>query len=161
MPKATAKARPIDALPSTADTSGRGLVMVIDDEIAIREAMNSLLTGWGYDVVTADSGAEMLDYLSRNPVRPDIIICDYRLRGRENGIDVIHSIQSRFDQALPAMLITGDTAVDRLVEARASGLLLLHNPVPNGKLRAAIVNLIASSKLQRRGLASPSNQASL
>ena len=82
MPKATAKARPIDALPSTADTSGRGLVMVIDDEIAIREAMNSLLTGWGYDVVTADSGAEMMDYLSRNPVRPDIIICDYRLRGK-------------------------------------------------------------------------------
>jgi CheY-like chemotaxis protein len=95
----------------------------------------------------------MLAYLSKNPVRPDIIICDYRLRGMENGIDVIHLIQSHFDQALPAMLITGDTAVDRLVEAQASGFLLLHKPVPNGKLRAAIVNLIA----QGRGLARPSN----
>ena len=51
------------------------------------------------------------------------------------------------------MLITGDTAVDRLIEARASGLLLLHKPVPNGKLRAAIVNLIASSKPPARELA--------
>jgi two-component system, sensor histidine kinase len=157
MPKATAKARLIDALANTSVMSGRGLVMVIDDEIAIREAMNSLLTGWGYEVVTADSGVEMLAYLSKNPVRPDIVICDYRLRGQENGIDVIHSIQSHFDQALPAMLITGDTAVDRLVEAQASGFLLLHKPVPNGKLRAAIVNLIAASKLQGRGLASSSN----
>ena len=41
------------------------------------------------------------------------------------------------------MLITGDTAPDRLAEARASGLLLLHKPVSNGKLRAAIANLIA------------------
>jgi hypothetical protein len=40
------------------------------------------------------------------------------------------------------MLITGDTAADRLKEAQASGLLLLHKPVPNGKLRAAVVNLM-------------------
>lgn len=157
IPKAAAKAQPINALAGTHDASGHGLVLVIDDEIAIREAMNSLLTGWGYEVVTADSGVEMLAYLSKNPVRPDIVICDYRLRGKENGIDVIHSIQSHFDQAFPAMLITGDTAVNRLVEAQASGFLLLHKPVPNGKLRAAIVNLIASSKLQRRRPAKSSN----
>jgi hypothetical protein len=42
-------------------------------------------------------------------------------------------------------LITGDTAADRLKEAQASGLLLLHKPVPNGKLRAAVANLIAAS----------------
>jgi two-component system, sensor histidine kinase len=45
------------------------------------------------------------------------------------------------------MLITGDTAADRLLEAQASGLLLLHKPVPNGKLRAAIVNLMAASDI--------------
>ena len=39
------------------------------------------------------------------------------------------------------MLITGDTA-PRSVEAQESGLLLLHKPVPNSKLRAAIANLM-------------------
>lgn len=153
MPEALERAPAIDGPLDTSGAQGRGLVMVIDDEAAIREAMNSLLTGWGYDVITADSHDEMMAYLSQNPVRPDVIICDYRLRGQENGIDVIHSIQANFGWRVPAMLITGDTAVDRLVEARASGFLLLHKPVPNGKLRAAIVNLIASSTHEREALA--------
>ena len=51
----------------TFEESGRALIMVIDDEIAIREAMNSLLIGWGYRVVTADSGVEILNYLLKNP----------------------------------------------------------------------------------------------
>jgi two-component system, sensor histidine kinase len=40
------------------------------------------------------------------------------------------------------MLITGDTAPDRLKEAQASGYLLLHKPVPNDRLREAIEELI-------------------
>ncbi len=39
------------------------------------------------------------------------------------------------------MLITGHTAPDRLREAQESGLLLLHKPVPNSRLRAAITHL--------------------
>jgi two-component system, sensor histidine kinase len=124
----------------------RGLILVIDDEAAIRDAMHSLLTGWGYAVITAGSGAEMMVRLAECPTRPDLIICDYRLRGHENGIDVIHQLQSECNEVIPAMLITGDTAADRLREAQSSGLLLLHKPVLNSRLRAAIVNLIAASK---------------
>ena len=43
------------------------------------------------------------------------------------------------------MLVTGDTAPDRLQEAQASGLLLLHKPVSRGKLRAAIGNLMSAA----------------
>jgi CheY-like chemotaxis protein len=125
----------------------RGLILVIDDEAAIRDAMHSLLTSWGYAVIAAGSAAEMLASLAQCPKRPDMIICDYRLRGEENGIDVVRQLQSECNEAIPAMLITGDTAADRLLEAQASGLLLLHKPVPNGKLRAAIVNLMAASDL--------------
>lgn len=123
----------------------RGLVLVIDDEQAIRDAMVSLLTTWGYSVIAAGSGTEMKDLLSQCSVRPDAVICDYRLRDDENGIDVIRDLQAECNEAIPAMLITGDTAPDRLVEAQASGLLLLHKPVPNGKLRAAIASLMEAS----------------
>lgn len=44
------------------------------------------------------------------------------------------------------MLITGDTAADRLREAQESGLLLLHKPVPNSRLRASIAHLIKSGE---------------
>jgi signal transduction histidine kinase/CheY-like chemotaxis protein len=120
----------------------RGLVVVIDDESAIQRAMASLLAGWGHEIVTGGSGDEVMQRLSSRPDRPDLVICDYRLREGENGIRVIERIRAEYNQDIPAMLITGDTAPDRLAEARASGLILLHKPVPNSKLRAAIVNLI-------------------
>lgn len=129
---------------AAATARGHGLILVIDDEIAIQEAMLTLLESWGYDVITAGSGAEMLQQLATCPDRPDLVICDYRLRNNENGIALIRQLQSEYNEDLPAMLITGDTAPDRLREAMESGLLLLHKPVPNGKLRAAIGGLIAA-----------------
>lgn len=115
-------------------------VLVIDDEVAVLEAMDALLTGWGYRVLAASSGSEALAALSRDKISPRIIICDYRLRGDENGIEVIRLLQVACRQPVPAILITGDTAEHRLIEAQASGLVMLHKPVHNSKLRAAMVN---------------------
>lgn len=122
-----------------------GLVLVIDDEVAIREAMASLLGGWGHEVITAGSGDEAIKRLSQCPDKPDLIISDLRLRDNENGIEVIDRLRSEYNETIPALLITGDTAAGRLVEAQKSGLLLLHKPVPNSKLRAAIANLIKAT----------------
>ena len=123
-----------------------GQIAVVDDEGAIRDAMSALLTGWGHEVVTAGSGSEMVDRLSDPPRRPDLVICDYRLRGGETGVQVIETLRAACGPDIPALLITGDTAPDRLAEAQASGLLLLHKPAPNGKLRAAISNLLRRSR---------------
>lgn len=146
VPRATAPAsREVDSKEVASDTT-RGLILVIDDEAAIRDAMESLLVSWGYSILAAGSGSEMLARLANCRETPKVIICDYRLRNGENGITVIKELQAECNEAIPAMLITGDTAADRLVEAQESGLLLLHKPVPNGKLRAAIVNLIATAE---------------
>jgi CheY-like chemotaxis protein len=116
------------------------LILVVDDEVAVREAMRTLLTGWGYLVIAVGSGEEAQAELSRRGIAPDIILCDYRLRGQENGIEVIRTLQSQWGRQIPAVLVTGDTAEDRLIEARKSGLTLLHKPVHNSKLRAVIAN---------------------
>ena len=121
-----------------------GLILVVDDEAAIQEAMRSLLGGWGHQVIVAGSCEQMLQRVAACDSRPDLIICDYRLRGDESGIAVIQRLQQEFNHDIPAMLVTGDTAPDRLQEAQASGLLLLHKPVSRGKLRAAIGNLMAA-----------------
>jgi two-component system, sensor histidine kinase len=129
--------------------TAKGLVVVIDDEAAIRDATLSLLTGWGYDVVACGGGDEAILRLSACPARPSLILCDYRLSEGESGLVVIKRIRAEYNESIPAILITGDTAPDRLTEAKASGLLLMHKPVSNGKLRAAIGNLILSAKLGR------------
>jgi CheY-like chemotaxis protein len=117
--------------------AGPGLILVIDDEIAIQHAMSDLLQSWGHEVIAAGSGEEIIARIADCPRRPDLIICDYRLRG-ENGIAVIERLQSEFNDDIPAMLVTGDTGPDRLTEASESGLMLLHKPLPEARLRAAI-----------------------
>ena len=149
IPVATGRTAMVE--PKTAGASAvreRGLILVVDDEAAIQDGMARLLTGWGYAAIGAGSGDEMLAQLATCPDKPDLIIADYRLRGEEKGSDVIERLQSEYNETIPAILITGDTAPDRIAEAQASGFLLLHKPVPNGKLRAAIMNLIARSKAQ-------------
>ncbi len=141
---------PLDAAPRPLDGSrvtgsGTGLILVVDDEAAIQVAMKDLLEGWGFKTITAGSCDELLDKLADCPDRPALIICDYRLRAHENGIHVIDRLRAEYnDDDIPGMLITGDTAPDRLRDARESGLLLLHKPVSNSRLRAAILHLVSS-----------------
>ena len=90
----------------------------------------------------AGSGAEMLDRIAALSRQPDLILCDYRLREGENGIGAIKRLQSQYTEHVPAVLTTGDTAPDSLQEARESGLILLHEPVAEIKLRATVGNLM-------------------
>jgi CheY-like chemotaxis protein len=128
--------------------SVRGLILVIDDEVAVREAMRSLLANWGHDVIVAGSGDEILERIADIPTRPNLIVCDFRLRKDENGIEVIRRLHSEYNQDIPAVLITGDTAPDRLKEAQESGLPLLHKPIHNSKLQITIDGLLKQSASQ-------------
>jgi signal transduction histidine kinase/CheY-like chemotaxis protein len=119
-----------------------GLILVIDDEGAIQTAMQSLLESWGYTVIAAGSYSEMLQKVGACRDHPGLIICDYRLRDNETGSTVIERLRNEYNESIPGMLITGDTAPDRIKEAQASGYLLLHKPVPNEVLRAAIDRLM-------------------
>lgn len=116
-------------------------ILVVDDEPEIQAAMQALLSSWGHSVVAAGSGDEMVARIAALSRRPDLIISDYRLRGGENGLDTIRRVRGEFADDVPAILITGDTAPDRLREATASGCFLMHKPISNGRLRAAIMNL--------------------
>ena len=134
------------AAPPVSGSFGLGLIVVIEDEIAVRAAMASLLEGWGHTVIAAGSGDSAIAQLAHSPVRPSLIVCDYRLREGENGIEVIERLRGEFNAAIPAMLVTGDTAPDRLTEARASGLPLLHKPVSSARLRASVAQLLAEGE---------------
>ncbi len=126
--------------------SGGALIAVIDDELAIQQAMQSLLSSWNYRVVAASSAEAVMARLqAASP--PDLLICDYRLRGGLTGVAEIATLRRRFGRSIPAMLITGDTAPDRIAEAQASGLLLLHKPLSNARLRAAVGNLLRATTI--------------
>ncbi len=134
--------RPLSRVPA-----GR-LIVVVDDEAPIRAGMAKLLASWGYDIVAEGSGDEAIARLATRPTRPDLFICDYRLRGAENGLDLIERLRGEYNAAIAAILLTGDTAPELLSAARARGLIVLHKPAPLGKLRAAIANAIAAGETE-------------
>ena len=140
----------IDLQPGSAELRSAGprrsfagsLVAVIDDEEMILNATRTLLEQWQCQVVTAVSGASAMEQLVTSTRAPDAIICDYRLRGSENGLAVIDALRSEFNTDSPALLITGDTGPERLREIQASGLSALHKPVQDEALRDALARLL-------------------
>jgi signal transduction histidine kinase/CheY-like chemotaxis protein len=108
-------------------------VLVVDDEQSVRLAMQSLLEGLGC-VVHLASG---LDGALAAPFTPGIALVDFRLAEGEDGISAIAQLRRHFP-GLPALLISGDVAPERLRQASEAGLALLHKPVPLGKLVDAI-----------------------
>ena len=146
LPRGEAKDLPVP-VAGTARTGAlrTGLILVIDDEAAIRQAMSSLLTGWGHQVRIAGSAQDMLAQLGKAD-RPDLIICDYRLPGGDTGVNAIQQLRAAIGRDIPALLVTGDISEDRIRDAEASGHLVLHKPVPNARLRAAIGQLLRSGE---------------
>jgi len=126
--------------PNTALGAGSGLVLVVDDEVSVQQAMRVSLESWGYQVVTAETGAEALERLGDRT--PSLIFCDWRLRGGQSGDLVVEAIRQACGAAIPAVLITGDTSSALLQQLSGTGLMVLHKPVAAGKLRATTANLI-------------------
>ena len=142
VPESLALASPVGDEASAQALVG-GFVVVIDDEAAIRDGLEILLGSWGCHVLTAASGAEAARKLGQAERYPDLILSDYRLRDGETGVDAIRRIIDSLARPVPAVLITGDTAPDRLREAQASGYRLLHKPVATEKLRAILIAALA------------------
>ncbi|WP_297742839.1 ATP-binding protein [Nitrosomonas sp.] len=120
-------------------------ILLLDDDMSVLEGMRRLLTHWGCrQVITALSSDEAFKQIDRYQVKPDLLIIDYRLAENESGIEVGKKIQSCFLYPLPVILLTGDTAPERLKEAIASGFRLLHKPVELPLLRLTIQELLES-----------------
>ena len=114
-------------------TQPAGLILVIDDNDGIREAMGALLRRWGHETVVAATGETMLALADRTP---DLIIADYHLGQSANGLQTIAALRKHFGATVPAMIITGDTALD------VPDILVLRKPVPHARLRASVLRLL-------------------
>jgi two-component system, sensor histidine kinase len=127
-------ANAIDAASREADTLpprklGAVTVLLIDDEVAIREATRELLRPLHVDVLTAGTIAEAVALATEARDRIDLVLSDWRLRGQENGLDAVRAVRAVAGETTPAVLITGDTSPELLTLAHEGGLVILHKPL--------------------------------
>jgi two-component system, sensor histidine kinase len=121
-------------------------VLVIDDERSIRCAMSELLARWGCSAIVVDTVDEALAQFRRRGVVPDVILTDSRLREHWTGTQAVRRLCRAYNKSIPAIIMTGDTAAERLREAAASGYALLHKPVAPVKLRALMASLLDGAR---------------
>ena len=139
-------AEPQDAPAPAIDASRGKLIIVIDDDALVLDGMGGMLRDWGCRVVTGATPDAGLAGLPGGE-RPDLIISDYRLTNGQSGIMAIAELRQVFGAPIPAFLMTGDTAPERLREARESGHHLLHKPVRPMALRAMINQLMKNQSV--------------
>ena len=124
------------------------LILVIDSEPAVRQAMEALLGKWNCEVITAASGAEMKDKLALVRRVPSLIISDYRPRAPAtveagSALAVIEMLRGEFNTEIPAVLLTGDTGAELSnLEPELAELPVLHKPLNPARLRTLIANLL-------------------
>lgn len=133
---AVAEAAPLPLAPQLA----RLRVLIIDDDAAVRSGMAQLLRSWGCECDAVESVDNALELVAGRA--PELVISDYRLQGPRTGADAIVALRARLGAVVPALIITGDTAPERLREATASGIALLHKPLTPDQLQRALVELV-------------------
>jgi CheY-like chemotaxis protein len=110
--------------------------LCIDNDPAVLDGMETLLSGWGCSVLKAPALDEALAAAAASGVAPNGLLVDYHL-DRGTGLDAIAALRARYGD-LPAILITADRTLAVRERARALGIQVLHKPLKPAALRALL-----------------------
>ena len=132
-----------------ARVTAQGSILIIDDEAAIRESLQTLLELEGYEVEIAETGEEGLAHLSERTY--DLALLDYALPDR-NGIEILADIRDR-DPEFPVIMITAYGTVENAVRAMQGGAAnFIQKPWDNEKLLADVRNTIARKRVEEENV---------
>jgi len=116
------------------DDSLAGLrVLCVDNDQEILDGMRALLGRWQVQVITAATVDEALQKVSQ---QPDVMLVDYHLHDRLDGLDTLDALQAAAATPLPGALLTADGRDELKQLTRARGYRLLTKPVKPASLRA-------------------------
>jgi PAS domain S-box-containing protein len=126
---------PADGAESRRQTA---TVLVVDDEVAIRDLLLEYLQVWDYGAVPAPSGVEALDLARR--LKPDLIILDVGMLPM-SGLDVLRQLkQDPETRQIPVLLHSVTDEPEQMLALGAADFL--RKPVTGARLREAILRAL-------------------
>ena len=128
-------------------------VLVVDDEPNLRRVLSAQLSRDGYDVHTAEDGAQALAVLAEHHI--DLVITDLKMPGVD-GMELLRSAL-KLDAELPVVMITAHGTVDNAVEALKLGAFdYITKPFDQGEVRTIVKKALKTRDLAAREASPPS-----
>lgn len=119
----------------------RGRLWLLEDNQAVRAATELFLSLEGYTTRSAASAAEA-GHWSAEVAPGDVLISDYRLDGKNNGLDFLQRLRADKGWDVPAVLLSGDLeSMMRAVKTPIKHCCFLSKPVDTRALLVAIGEL--------------------
>ncbi|WP_304334661.1 sigma-54 dependent transcriptional regulator [Conchiformibius steedae] len=121
-------------------------ILIVDDEIGIREVLQETLEDEGYSVALAEN-AEQARQL-RNQTRPAMVLLDIWMPDSD-GITLLKEWASNGQLTMPVVMMSGHGSIDTAVEATKIGALdFLEKPIPLQKLFSAVERALKTGETQ-------------
>ncbi|MFC5581490.1 PAS domain-containing hybrid sensor histidine kinase/response regulator [Rhodanobacter terrae] len=115
-------------------------VLCLDNDAAILDGMQALLSRWGVDCRIALDVKQAGRELARGPI--DLILADYHLADGVDGLQALQQLRAVLGGLPPVAMITADGSSELKQQARALGYPVLHKPVRPAALRALLTALL-------------------
>lgn len=124
-------------------------ILIVDDEIGIRELLSEILSDEGYDVSLAENAAQARAIRQRQ--RPDLVLLDIWMPDTD-GISLLKEWKDTQQLTMPVLVMSGHGTIDTAVEAVQMGALgFLEKPISLKKLLDAVANALRQFVLPDRG----------
>ena len=117
-----------------------GMLVLIEDNLEVSDAIKNLFTEWGWTIYYADSFESFKEVNLAS--MPDLVISDYDLNSQFTGIDTIKEIRQQWQQDVPAIILTGRSDIESLKAIKRENIYPLVKPVKLPQLQIAMKYVI-------------------
>ncbi|QDF99556.1 transcriptional regulator [Azoarcus sp. DD4] len=111
-------------------------ILIVDDEVGIRELLSEILRDEGHDIQLAENAAAAR--AARNAGRPDMVLLDIWMPDTD-GITLLKEWSANGQLTMPVVMMSGHGTIDTAVEATRIGAIdYLEKPIALQKLLSAV-----------------------
>src|ERR671917_1758689 len=119
-------------------------ILVVDDEIGIRELLSEILADEGHQVMLAESAGDARRLRERS--RPDLVLLDIWMPDTD-GITLLKEWAAAGQLSMPVIMMSGHATIETAVEATRIGALdFLEKPIALQKLLKAVEQGLSKGK---------------
>jgi len=116
-------------------------ILIIEDDSSLRKSLDSLFRSLGARVLSVATANDALSRITEEGVRPDVVVSDYNLPGKMNGVEAVMALRKLLAWKIPAIVLTGDTRREVTEDLARNEVGVAFKPIDGEKLMQLVMAL--------------------